>query len=246
MEGWLRTQAGAQMSTLVNQRVELTYIKSGLVAYLDASNQSSYPGSGGTWFDLSGNNRNYSIGANITWNSGGYFVFNGGTMTGPASNTWGFVPSNNHYIEAVVRPTQASSNNFFNWEASPFTGTNTRAIQTHLLLDNGFTYYDVSGCCDASQRIDYPNDTSLTLAKNHFAWQTRRDTTPNRQMFKNTVDVKNSSTNSTGNVTWNRTTGATIGNGFIGELWAILVYDRPLTDAERQSNYNYLKYRFSL
>jgi hypothetical protein len=228
-----------------SRSIALPPVTDGLAAFLDASQISSYPGTGSTWFDLSGNGRNYSIGTNISWNSNGYFVFSGGTMSGPASNTWGFATTNNHYIEAVVRPSATSPNNFFNWEATPNTGTNTRAIQTHLLLDNGFTYYDVSGCCDANQRIFYTNDSSLTSGRNHFAWRTRTNVTPHRQMFKNSVSQVNSGSNSTGTVTWNRTTAATIGNSFVGELWAIAIYTRGLTDDERTSNYNYFKLRFS-
>lgn len=45
---------------------------------LDAGNNSSYPGSGSTWFDLSGNNYNFSL-SNITFSTdnGGELRFNG-------------------------------------------------------------------------------------------------------------------------------------------------------------------------
>lgn len=47
--------------------------------YLDAANATSYPGSGTTWYDLSGNTNNTTGTTGATYNSanGGYFDFNG-------------------------------------------------------------------------------------------------------------------------------------------------------------------------
>ena len=41
-----------------------------LVLHLDASNASSYPGSGTTWTDLSGANRNATLQSGMTYSSG--------------------------------------------------------------------------------------------------------------------------------------------------------------------------------
>lgn len=51
----------------------------GLQLFLDASDTNSYSGTGSTWYDLSGNNDDYT-GNNMDgtdWNSDGYFSFNG-------------------------------------------------------------------------------------------------------------------------------------------------------------------------
>lgn len=221
------------------------YVTDGLVLFLDASNPDSYPGSGSTWFDISGNERHYSIGSSISWNSAGYFAVSGGTFTGPASNSFGFTSDNEHYIEVVSKINGSpTSNNFFNWQATPNTGTNTRAIQTHFYYANGYSYYDVSGCCVSTQRIQYVNDSSLATSINHFAWRTRKDTTPNREMIKNRVSQVNSGTNNTATVTWNITNAATIGNLWNGNLYSFRVYNRALTDEEAQQNYLWDKERF--
>jgi len=50
-----------------------------LKMYLDASNTTSYPGTGTTWFDLTSNANNAAL-TNMTsanWNSGGYFTLDG-------------------------------------------------------------------------------------------------------------------------------------------------------------------------
>ena len=47
-----------------------------LKMYLDASNTTSYPGTGATWYDLTNNNNDGTIGG-ATWNPSGYFSFDG-------------------------------------------------------------------------------------------------------------------------------------------------------------------------
>lgn len=235
------------MSFLVNPYIlGSSIVTDGLVLNLDASNLLSYPGTGSTWFDLSGGGRNYSIGSGISWNSLGYFSVSGGTFTGPASNSFNFASTNEHTIEVSARVTSAALNDFFRWRGSPTVGTDTRAIQTHLYYDNGRTYYDVSGCCAANQRIDYPNDSSLTTGIRYLTWRTRTSTTPNREFFKNLVSQMNSGLNSTATINWNRTDAATIGNGWRGNIYSFRVYNRGLTDDEMQKNYLYDKERFGI
>lgn len=54
-------------------------VRNGLVLYLDAANQKSYPGSGTTWNDLSGNGNNGTLVNGPTFDSGnnGSIVFDG-------------------------------------------------------------------------------------------------------------------------------------------------------------------------
>jgi hypothetical protein len=57
-------------------------VRSGLVLYLDAGNVDSYPGSGTTWYDLSGNGNNgnlYSVDWSIS--NGGIFQTNGSSSS---------------------------------------------------------------------------------------------------------------------------------------------------------------------
>jgi len=54
-------------------------ITNGLILNLDASNASSYPGTGTQWTDLSGNNLNATLANGVTYrtSNGGYFQFDG-------------------------------------------------------------------------------------------------------------------------------------------------------------------------
>ena len=58
-----------------------------LKLHLDAANFDSYPGTGTTWTDLSGNNNNFTLdGSGISWVEGGWFTLNdgGGSCTSGA------------------------------------------------------------------------------------------------------------------------------------------------------------------
>lgn len=69
-------------------------VTDGLQLYLDAGNSSSYPGTGTTWTDLSGNSRNATLTGGPTYSSadGGSFYFSGpnsgqyAQMSGTISN----------------------------------------------------------------------------------------------------------------------------------------------------------------
>jgi hypothetical protein len=50
---------------------------SSLVLLVDAADRNSYPGSGTTWYDVSGNGNHATLYNGPTWNSLGYFSFDG-------------------------------------------------------------------------------------------------------------------------------------------------------------------------
>lgn len=60
-------------------------VTNGLVVYLDAANRRSYPGSGSTWYDLSGLDNHISFPDMPTWDGTG-FTFNGTTNYGTANS----------------------------------------------------------------------------------------------------------------------------------------------------------------
>jgi hypothetical protein len=57
------------------------YITQNLMLFLDAANPASYSGSGSTWNDLSGNGYNATLINSPTYNSSGFFSFNGSNQT---------------------------------------------------------------------------------------------------------------------------------------------------------------------
>lgn len=73
----------AQKSKFAN-----TIVQQGLVLNLDAGNPYSYAGAGSTWYDVSGNGKDFTLdGSGITYNSGGYFSLADGAATRSTSIT---------------------------------------------------------------------------------------------------------------------------------------------------------------
>jgi hypothetical protein len=84
------------------------------VMLLDAGNSSSYPGTGTTWTDISGNSKNISL-SNCTYGgsgTGGYLTFNGSNSYGALGSSLFGAPTSNSFsisvwIYANSNPTSA-------------------------------------------------------------------------------------------------------------------------------------------
>jgi hypothetical protein len=78
-------------------------ITDGLVLCLDAGNTKSYPGSGTTWTDLSGNGRNFTWVSSPSFTGGSkpYFSTLGNRCTGPASNSFGITNTSGYTMRQV-------------------------------------------------------------------------------------------------------------------------------------------------
>jgi len=78
--GTFRVKTSAAQPSLITE---------GLVLHLDAGNITSYPGSGTTWYDLSGNGNDATLTNGVTYDSGngGRFIFDGGDDYAPMLTT---------------------------------------------------------------------------------------------------------------------------------------------------------------
>ena len=68
------------------------YVKDGLVLYLDAGDSNSYPGTGTTWTDLSGNDNNGTL-----VNGVGYSGSDGGSLVFDANNEYSTIPATSNF-----------------------------------------------------------------------------------------------------------------------------------------------------
>jgi hypothetical protein len=188
----------------------------------------------------------------VTWNSAGYFTLDGidDYISGPAGNTFGL--GQEHTIEIVINNTLASTTTLFNWRSSQ----TDRAIMSHAPYSDGVVYYDVGGCCGATNRVSYTPSPSLTNRLTYMIFRCRTSQTPYRQVFENTVEKVNSGANATANISlssnialigaYNEANLAGSGGVWKGNLYSFRMYTRALTDAEVQQNYNAMKNRYNL
>jgi hypothetical protein len=163
--------------------------RSNLQMLLDASNAKSYSGTGTTWYDLSGNNRNITWsgtnGAQFTRNGAkSYFSTNGTRGVGPASNSFG-INNGTGYTIFLVSTTQTDNSNsafkFYNTNGQNSSSTG-RAIFLHPGWSNYTMYFDQSTCCNADQRTNYT--FSLSDMRNFRIW-TFRSRLYDRSIFMN-------------------------------------------------------------
>ena len=221
------------------QLVQSQLTSNGLVLNLDASNSTSYSGIGATWNDISGNNNHFNINT-ATYNSEGYFVFDGDdSMTGPPSNSFG-LSQTDHTIEIILEPVSGGGS-VINFRGD----SHNYGINAHLPWSSNVIFYDVGGCCDSDDRIE--GGPNIVGQKTHVILRSKPSGDSKREVFVNGSSVINSgsSNTSTNNFT---SVEATIG-GFIysdgnshhtnSKIYSVRVYNRALTDQEISNNYNH-------
>lgn len=113
----------------------------GLQLFLEAGNSDSYPGTGNTWFDLSGNDRHFTWNTtpNTAVNQGiPHFLTDNRIAKGPASNSFGISKESGCTIFVVVRQISDRESGAFNWYGNGYD----RGLFSHLTWSNETVYFD--------------------------------------------------------------------------------------------------------
>jgi hypothetical protein len=215
-------------------------ITQNLVLCLDAANTKSYPGSGTTWTDLSGNGNNGTLVNGVGYNSGnlGSLSFDGvddrGTFTTPVFNTFStisifsFIRFNTTSKSCQIFDTRDSSGDGLSFLMSNPTGNvlyaslNSSNIAGTTTIQSGVIYY---------VGLTYDGSTA--------------------KLYFNANEDNSESITETFNVTANPTIAVrsfSIGSASKGScnIYLTKIYNRALSAAEIQQNYNALKGRFSI
>jgi hypothetical protein len=225
-------------------------VTNGLVLNLDCGNRLSYPTSGTTWTDLSGNNNNGTLTNGPTFNPNnlGSIVFDG------ADDYVNIVDNNSiNLIDGITLSCWVYFNNINRREIFIGKGDGVGASSTQYWIekttDNKFLLL-----------IDVvtPTPTDSRLVLNDFIIQNNQwyyvCLTYNKQIYRGYVNgVQNSQT-----ISMNfdmHTTSRNLGVGRLGDLPALSllgrisvaqIYNRALSQAEILQNYNAYKTRFGL
>ena len=225
--------------------------ESGLVLALDAANSKSYPGSGTTWTDLSGNVNNGTLVNTPTYNSSGYFDFDylqSENVTFSSSSSLQFLNRSPYTLEAWVYPTRNPGAN--NWtgifDRESNAGSGRDGYNLYFLgsaTTNTFftTERFVAGSAVAPS---ITLNQSVSVNSWHHIVATYDGTT--LSLYRNGSLVGTPAT-STGNIT-NTSKALTIGirggQPFGGRISNTKIYNRALTPQEIQQNYNATKSRY--
>ena len=209
-------------------------VTAGMVLGLDAASPQSYPGTGTTWYDISGQGNNGTLINGVTWDSnvgGGSLVLNG------ASSQYISVPCNmsatNYTVMASARYASTGSytqriisalNN--NWLLGHWGST------TQNYYAEGWVSAVSAGALDTNWRIyagtgDIVGD-SYTIYVNNAV----------------TAGPNNAGSQGPNNFALGSYAGSSeFSSGYVGFLF---VYNRVLTATEIAQNYNALKGRYGL
>lgn len=223
----------------------LPIVKDGLQLYLDNS-AASYPGSGTTWYDLSGNGKNFTWNATPSWNSTGVKSFNtdGKGASGPASNSFGITNTSGYTFYLLVNQNSYRSTAAFKWYSSNGSGSSGRGIFSHCTWSGPDIYWDQGGCCNADTRTS-GGISGINGAWNIITYRCNYSAT-NRQIKQNNSTIIATNTSGIANINLNATAAQIATSDEYGTTWdakiaGFLVYNRALSDTEMTTNYTYLR-----
>jgi hypothetical protein len=225
-------------------------VTDGLVLHLDAANTKSYPGSGTTWYDKSGNGNNGTLANGPTFNtgSGGSMVFDGVNDYIDTGYDLSWNNTNSVSVSIMLTPTILQNRGFIgkgptNWEWQ----LNQKGANLELVYWNSGGSHSNGPVTTIVNVFDVNIPVSIVLVWSH---------TDNKHYFyKNGVNV--------GENTWidasinqNRTTSVNIGGAiyawslggayWVGMVHNLSLYNRALSAQEILQNYNATKSRFNL
>jgi len=202
-------------------------ITDGLILSLDAGSERSYPGSGTTWYDLSGQGAHAEAVNMPTWNSNGYFEFDG-------------INDELHSIDM----TQEYRDLFFVFESDNAGGGLSMLFGKYNDQDDSLRF---GGNSLAS--VPDINDWQFGSVSDVFInGQTNALSSGDYNMGGKMNFVRSYRSNNSGFGTSFRYEISTsfLARRLKGNLALILCYNRKLSDAEVAQNYNALKSRFGL
>jgi len=212
-------------------------VTNGLALSLDAADKNSYPGSGTTWTDLSGNNSNGTLVNSPTFSSanGGTIAFNGTSQY--VTDTINIASSAFTIICWVYPNVTPASNTFF----SVGTASQTRqAIHLRMVTNTSFLF----GM--------YNDDLSATVTGVTGVWNCF-SVTLTTGFVQSTYQNGIFNTSRTAGGYYVGTTTCNIGRFGLsaaeyvnGNISIVQVYNRALSATEISQNYNATKSRFNL
>lgn len=232
-------------------------VTNGLVLYLDAGSSKSYPGSGTTWTDLSGNNNNGTLINGPTYSSGnkGSIVFDGINDYIIINSSISLYTNTEVTVTSVVRPTNIGSNASRLLDTNAVSGPDHIGASISLKIGTTSPFQDISFFISGSSTATEVRKTTsiITSTSQVYIISARwRSLDGSASIFVNGVEASYASS-----ATFTGTANNLINNLFIGFLpkyniyanqtvYSTSIYNRFLSNNEIIQNYNALKGRYNL
>lgn len=205
-----------------------------LLFYLDAKIADSYPGSGDTWYDLSGNGR-HGIKAGSQkpeWNSSGYFIFTGG------------VTANNYTRFDIPVPDIADGriSFFLTFRSTQANARIARMSSDDFNLSLNTTTQIYGGAGDTyGDAIAYYTNTNRTVGWHYFGitfdGKVTRLYYDGRYTHSNNIYTKPGNASITGGTLRLGTRNDAYAEHYIGDISMIHLHNAVLTPEQIKNNY---------
>jgi hypothetical protein len=214
-------------------------IQDGLVLALDAGSTRSYPGTGTTWYDLSGNGNDATVESSVSFSS----TYRGGLTTLNDLNN----------ANQSINGSFSLSSEYYTWEIW-FTNNGSQGVDA-----SAFGVKDSGGISSngfrAQPSIQTWIDGSLDVSTTALATSSPTQVIQRRSgiTFNGFVNSALSDTD-TGDSDYGTYTSYSMNdrgftssnNGWNGTYYIVRMYNRALSDAEIKQNFNAQKGRFGL
>lgn len=216
-------------------------VMNGLVFYVDAANPRSYPGTGTTWFDLSGLNNHLTLTASPTFSTTG-FTFNGSTQYGSKTGFTG-LSANPSYT--MISWMQFNNLGIGAGVDAPIIWYGGEASAAVASLGQKGTYFCSLHYADD---ITFTNFTPTTSTWYHAA-MTYNSTSRSITLWINSVSTQTATHSNNLNITTtNLGVAADTGGGrrFQGKISTAQIYSREFSSAEILQNFNATRGRYGI
>lgn len=222
-----------------------TIVRDGLVLLLDAANPKSYPGSGTTWYDLSGNGLDMTMVGTVTWNAAGYFSGWSAANYFQQNGSWSsYIPTASFPRTLIAVVERGSAGTSYEHAIHYGTATTDQSygltinvasskLSDHLWADANMPDMTLSINTKAVASVKFPNSSNKSR---FFINGTHGDST----ILSTGLPVTGTATFRIGSRI------STAQENWTGKIYAVAIYNRVLSDAEVNEVYHAFKGRINL
>jgi hypothetical protein len=220
-------------------------VTNGLVLSLDAANSRSYPGTGTTWTDLSGNDNTGTLTSSPTYISlnNGYFSFNGSTQYVELGNKFNIDEGTAALWFTVDN--NITTTNALNYRL--FGKTTDFEFRFANTVSDAVNYGSLQGDLGGTNTVR-TSQKNWTANQWYYATLTWNQTSNVSNIYVNGVlDGTGTVSNITGQTTENFNIGRSGTRGYLaGKISLFKLYNRVISAAEVMQNFNALRGRYNV
>ena len=210
-------------------------VTNGLVLDLDAAKTDSYPGTGTSWYDISGNNNNGTL-------------TNGPTFSGIGKQASIVFDGSDDFVRTNSGSGINLTNIFTTFIWVKFNSYDTVLLGSDTFSDSGYPLYvENANNLYIAAGGTYTSTTTASLSTNQWIYLTVVRNNTSVTWYKNGINIGTSTlTSSSSNVL--KSIGSYNAGGFYlnGNIASTQIYNRALSATEVSQNFNALRGRYGI